>query len=120
MKFLLDQGIPRSLKNLLIAEGYGAEHVGFIGMAKADDSDIIEYAKREGYICITLDADFHMILALSKDNSPSVIRIRIENLKAADHLRLLKRILPDTKESLLSGALVSIREDSIGIRKLPI
>lgn len=61
-----------------------------------------------------------MILALSKENCPSVIRIRIENLKAVDHLRLLKRILPDTKESLLLGALVSIREDSIGIRKLPI
>lgn len=61
-----------------------------------------------------------MILALSKENSPSVIRIRIENLKAVDHLRLLKRILPDTKESLLLGALVSIREDFIGIRKLPI
>ena len=44
MKFLLDQGIPRSLKELLISEGY--EHVGSIGMAKANDLDIIEFAKK--------------------------------------------------------------------------
>ncbi|MCC5816123.1 MAG: DUF5615 family PIN-like protein [Leptospira sp.] len=120
MKFLLDQGIPRSLKELLISEGYEAEHVGIIGMGQANDLDIIEFAKKEGYICITLDADFHMILALSKDIYPSVIRIRIENLKANDHLKLIKTTLPHITESLISGALVSIREDSIGIRKLPI
>lgn len=46
MKFLLDQGVPRSLKELLISEGFQAEHVGFIAMAQASDSEIIEYAKQ--------------------------------------------------------------------------
>lgn len=120
MKFLLDQGLPRSLKELLISEGFETEHVSFIGMARAEDSEIISFAKKENYICITLDADFHMILAISKENNPSVIRIRIENLKAQDHLNLLKKILPDLEEHLIAGSLISIREDSIGIRKLPI
>lgn len=120
MRFLLDQGLPRSLKMLLIELGYDSEHVGLIGMESAPDEDIINYAILHNYICITLDADFHSIVALSEGKTPSVIRIRIEKLKAVDYLKLLQQILPDIEKDLKSGCLVSVQEDSVRIRELPI
>lgn len=58
MRFLLDQGLPRSLKSLLSESGYPSEHVGFVQLDTAPDEKIIEYAELHNYICITLDADF--------------------------------------------------------------
>lgn len=38
---------------------------------------------------MTLDADFHVLLALSGANSPSVVRIRIEGQRAEELASLL-------------------------------
>ncbi len=64
--------------------GIDALHVGDIGMARAVDTEIIAAAKREDRVVVTLDADFHTLLALSAASKPSVIRIRIEGLKGAE------------------------------------
>ena len=41
MRFLLDQGLPRSLKILLIGLGHDSEHVGLIGMKSAPDEVLL-------------------------------------------------------------------------------
>jgi len=45
-------------------------------MAEASDEAILRLGQREGRIVVTLDADFHMLLAVSGASRPSVIRIR--------------------------------------------
>lgn len=82
MKFLLDQGLPRSTASLLRDTGIDTVHTGEIGLATAVDSDILQHAQRESRVVVTLDADFHALLALSGASTPSVIRIRIEGLRA--------------------------------------
>ena len=82
---LLDQGLPRSLVKLLQVSGINVEHVGDINMSTAKDSEIIEYCKKNNRIIITLDSDFHTLLALSSDSILSIIRVRIEGLKAPDY-----------------------------------
>ena len=82
MKLLLDQGLPRSASMLLSDLGINTIHVSEIGLWAAEDTEIIQKAKEEGRIVVTLDADFHSILALENARSPSVIRIRIERLRA--------------------------------------
>jgi predicted nuclease of predicted toxin-antitoxin system len=57
IRLLLDQGLPRSTVKLLADSGWDALHVGDIGMARASDSDILDYARREQRVCVTLDAD---------------------------------------------------------------
>ena len=47
MRWLLDQGIPRSAAIWLCDAGHDAIHVGDIGMAAAIDLDIIVHALRE-------------------------------------------------------------------------
>lgn len=85
MKLLLDQGLPLSAAALLRETGIDSIHVGEIGMSEAEDADIIQRARDEGRIVATLDADFHTLLALNVAIAPSVIRIRIERLRAQAH-----------------------------------
>ena len=65
MKLLLDQGLPRTAARLLSEAGIETIHVGDVGYATADDADIIEFARPGGFVIVTLDADFHALLALS-------------------------------------------------------
>ena len=81
MKFLLDQGLARSTVRHLATMGLAAEHVGDLGLAQASDERILEEGRARGAIVVTLDSDFHSLLAHSNATTPSVIRIRVEGLK---------------------------------------
>lgn len=84
MRLLLDQGTPRTAAALLRRAGFDAVHTGEASMAEADDAEIILRAAEENRIVVTLDADFHAQLALTAARQPSVIRIRIEGLRAEE------------------------------------
>ncbi len=65
MKLLLDQGLPRTAAELLRVAGFDTLHVGDVGYATATDAAILQLALGEQRIVVTLDADFHALLALS-------------------------------------------------------
>lgn len=120
MKLLLDQGLPLSSASLLHADGIATIHVGELGMSAAPDDSIIEYARSSGYCIVTLDADFHSWIATSLATSPSVIRLRVQRLKAADAADLLRTVLPRVGRDLPSGCFVTVTKESIRLRRLPI
>ena len=62
---LLDQGLPRSTVSLLQNQRWNVLHIGDIGLIRSSDVEILEYARKEGRTIITLDSDFHTILALT-------------------------------------------------------
>lgn len=84
------------------------------------DSTILDLGHREGMVVVTLDADFHALLALSGLTGPSVIRIRIEGLRGEDLAGLLVRVLRVCGDDLLRGAMVSVTGNGIRIRRLPV
>ena len=120
MKLLLDQGLPRSTVEYLKKIGIEAMHVGEIGMAEAEDQEILAYAGRNGCVIVTLDADFHALLARTASAEPSVIRIRIEGLRAEGLTDLLTTVLEICKEDVRKGAMVSVTEQAVRIRRLPL
>lgn len=65
MKLLLDQGLPRSTVLHLRSAAVEATHLGDRGLATATDAKILDLARRERSIVVTLDADFHTLLAMS-------------------------------------------------------
>lgn len=120
MKLLLDQGLPRSTGQILRAAQVDAIHTGECSLSTASDAKIIEYAREQGRIVITLDSDFHSIMVLNNAATPSVIRVRIEGLRAEPMANLIIRVLRLCCDDLIKGALVSITEHRIRIRKIPI
>ena len=91
-----------------------------IGMSRASDAEILERAKTEQRVCITLDADFHALLALGAEAGPSVVRVRREGLDAGALAALLETVWPHIEEALDAGAMVSVTDRSVRIRRLPI
>lgn len=120
MKLLLDQGTPRSTAALLRKAGIETVHTAEIGMAQADDAEILRRALADDRTIVTLDADFHALLALSHTRKPSVIRIRIEGLHAEELCILIQSVIEQCAEDLNTGAMISIQEHRIRVRHLPI
>jgi predicted nuclease of predicted toxin-antitoxin system len=120
MKFLLDQCLPRSTVLHLRNAGIEAAHAGDLGLATVGDEKILEIGRLQGLVVVTLDADFHSILALLGSSGPSVIRIRIEDLRAEGLASLLVKVLELCKDDLTKGAAVSVTEDGVRIKLLPL
>ncbi|MEG3833489.1 DUF5615 family PIN-like protein [Microcoleus sp. AT8-B1] len=120
MKLLLDQGLPLSAAALLRDAGIETIHVGEIGMSQAEDTEIIQKARFEERVVVTLDADFHTLLALDEAASPSVIRVRIERLRAQALTDLLLMVIAECEEDLEQGAAISVEPSRIRIRRLPL
>ncbi|MBM4128107.1 MAG: hypothetical protein FJ247_12285 [Nitrospira sp.] len=120
MKFLLDQGLPRSTVQHLRTLGLEAEHVGGLGLATATDEAILAEGIARGAIVVTLDADFHAILARSGAVQPSVIRIRMQGLKGEDVGRVINQVVQAIETDLLAGAAVTVTERRLALRRLPL
>jgi len=120
MKVLLDQGLPRSAAQLLRDVGIDSIHVGEINFSTESDSAVLSKAREQQRIVVTLDADFHALLATTSSSAPSVIRIRIEKLQGPAAADLIRKVLIQCHEDLLKGAIVTVQSRGIRIRRLPI
>jgi len=89
-------------------------------VGSASDKEILAAAEREERAVVTLDADFHTLLAMGGASGPSVIRIRIEGLQADGLVHLVRTVLDRFGEDLGAGAMVSVTEGRIRVRHLPI
>ena len=119
MKLLLDQGLPRSSAELLRQKGLDAVHTGECGLSTAQDDAILAEGRSQGRTVVTLDSDFHTILALEEASGPSVIRVRWEGLRGSEMAELIGQVLKLCPDELELGAAVSVRPDGIRIRLLP-
>lgn len=88
----MDQGVPRDAASLLRDLGYACTHVGEVGMSRAADQEILAWAVGENATVVTLDADFHTILAVSGATAPSVIRLRWQGLNAPAVVEIVRNV----------------------------
>lgn len=120
MRLLLDQGVPRDAASRLRESGHECTHVGEIGMSAAADHEILAWAFRQGAAVVTLDADFHAILAVSAASAPSVIRMRMQGLDAIAVVEIIRKVLAAFHTDLTRGSLVTVKARKITCHKLPI
>lgn len=120
MRLFLDQGLPRSAVFHLEEKGIASTHAGDLGLATATDEMILKYCRETDWIVVTLDADFHAHLAVSRAARPSVIRIRIEGLRGQELARLLAEVLRISEQDLEHGSMISVSEAGIRVRRIPL
>ncbi|MGE0386270.1 MAG: DUF5615 family PIN-like protein [Gammaproteobacteria bacterium] len=119
-RLLRDQGLPRSTGQLLAAVGWDVVHVSEVGLSRAEDIEILSLARTDNRVCVTLDADFHAYLSTSGAAGPSVVRLRREGLNGAALSNLLLSVWPAIEQVLNEGAMVTITERNVRVRRLPV
>jgi len=120
MKFLGDMGIsPRTIA-LLREQGYDAIHLIEENLEKMTDQNILDKARQEERILLTVDLDFAQLLAISGDSLPSVILFRLGNVSREVVNRRLLAILNNYATELTNGLIISVTDVSIRLRHLPI
>ena len=117
---VLDQGVPRDAATRLRGLGYECIHVGEIGMGKAADDEILAWSLGKNAIVVTLDADFHTILAVTGASGPSVIRLRVQGLGASEVVDLVQKVLTAFGSDLERGSLVTVKARKITCHRLPV
>jgi predicted nuclease of predicted toxin-antitoxin system len=120
MRLVLDQGVPRDAATLLRDLGHECTHVVEIGRSKAADQEILAFSLEKNAIAVTLDADFHTILAVSGASGPSVIRLRLQGLGASQVVALVQSVLAGFEASLRRGCLVTVKAHKTTCHRLPV
>lgn len=96
MKLLFDHNLSPRLVNRLSDLYPDSSHVYLVGLDRFSDQEVWEYARREGYMIVTKDADFGDLCMLL-GFPPKVIWIRRENCKTSDIEILLRHHYSDVK-----------------------
>lgn len=120
MNFLLNMNVNREMAAQLKERGHLCRHVGDIGMSRSTDSEIVTEAKRQDEVILTHDLDYGHLLAFSGEKVPSVIILRLRDLRTDEIVSRLDAVWKDIETPLSEGAIVSLSDKSIRIRKLPI
>ncbi len=80
MKILIDMNLSPDWVKVLEQAGWEAVHWSMLGNMRATDDVIMSWARENGYIVFTHDLDFGVLLALTRAESPSVIRVRTQDV----------------------------------------
>jgi predicted nuclease of predicted toxin-antitoxin system len=120
MRLVLDQGVPRDAATGLRDLGHECLHVAEIGMSKAADDEILAFSLKVNAVVVTLDADFHTILAVSGASGPSVIRLRLQGLVSPEVVRTVQSVLADFDADLRRGSVVTVKAHKTACHRLPI
>ncbi len=120
IKFLADENISPKTVSFLNTKGYDVIRVNAIKIGKKD-KEIIEYARANGYVLITMDLDFGYILSYIRDNKPSVIILRLTYPEPDNvNSHLLKALNnEEIVNNLMEGSVIIIEDDRIRLRRLP-
>ena len=119
-RLILDQGVPRDAATLLRSAGFVCDHIGELGMSRAEDARILELARERQAVVVTLDADFHAMLAVSGATGPSTIRLRLQGLDGARVAALVAQLVDRFASQLAEGCLVTAKARKTTCHKLPV
>jgi predicted nuclease of predicted toxin-antitoxin system len=89
LKLLFDQNLSRKLVNRLSDIFPESSHVQFQGLSEADDSEIWEFAKNNGFCMVTQDVDFADRSRLH-GSPPKVIWLRCGNAPTTEVERIIR------------------------------
>ncbi len=70
LTFLADMNISTKTVTWLKSNGYNTYHLLDLSMRSASDEDVLEKAKTDKRILLTMDLDFGYLLAVAKQKRP--------------------------------------------------
>jgi predicted nuclease of predicted toxin-antitoxin system len=104
VKLLFDQNLSRKLVDQLADIFPNSSHVHFHNLTTADDSDIWEFTKANGFCIVTQDADFAERSRLY-GSPPKVIWLRCGNAPTSSAEAIFRSALETIQEFTIDPAL---------------
>jgi predicted nuclease of predicted toxin-antitoxin system len=92
VRILLDENMPRKLRDALVAEGHEVQSVRSLRLDGIDNGALYELAAREYDLCFTRDAEFAN---------------RVRDSRTATRLKLLRVVIPQTRQDEFVGQFVA-------------
>jgi predicted nuclease of predicted toxin-antitoxin system len=120
MKILLDMNLSPDWVAVFAKYDISAVHWSSVGDPRAEDTEIMEWARGNDYVVFTHDLDFGTMLALTGAESPSVIQVRTQNVTPAHLESKVLQVLQNHQSFLESGALIILDEARERVRILPL
>src|SRR5262249_19969941 len=117
MKFLTDQDVYAATVVFLSGLGHDVVTAAQLGLAQADDAELLRTAGEQGRLFVTRDRDFGSLVFV-QGSGPGVIYLRIlPSTQGAVHAEL-ERVLTLHTEPELQGSFLVIEPGRHRIRKL--
>lgn len=120
MNFLLDENLAHSYAEALRQEGFDANHVNEIGYNQTEDELIVDFARINNMVIITFDLDHTKIVATSGNNLPSILTFRVTQISKEIFLAFFREHYTTIQDALEKGALVTVDDNGIRIKPLPV
>ncbi len=120
MKILIDMNLSPDWVAAFVAENIKSVHWSRVGDPRAEDTEIMEYARANDYIVFTHDLDFGTILALTQAENPSVVQVRAQNILPSHLANTVVSVLRENEALLKQGALIVVDEGRARVRILPL
>lgn len=120
MKFLIDMNLSPRWCGILQAQGWDSVHWSQVGVARAPDHEVMQWALADQRIVVTHDLDYGAMLAATRATGPSVVQVRTQDVRTESLAPLLLSILQRRENELEAGALLIIDEANSRIRLLPL
>ncbi|WP_437928581.1 DUF5615 family PIN-like protein [Sorangium sp. So ce291] len=120
MKVLVDMNLSPTWASFLKGEGIEAVHWSAIGNPRAQDRELMAWARQGGYVVFTHDLDFSILIATTGASGPSVLQVRtLDPLPSAIGAHVV-RLLREHADELDRGAIVTLDGITSRVRILPI
>jgi len=102
MKLLLDENLSHRIIPALKQVFPDSSQVSLLELNEANDHEIWNYAKMEGFAIVTQDADFHE-LSLLIENPPLIIWLRCGNQPKSVVLKKILDHQPEIEQAALDN-----------------
>ena len=120
IKILVDMNLSPDWVAWFQNHQWHAVHWSAVGDPHAPDEVIMSWAHANGYVVFTHDLDFGTALALTKNDGPSVIQVRAQDIFPEYLGRFVSAALQQQEKLIEKGALIVVDESTARIRILPL
>lgn len=120
MTVVIDNCLPQSWTEFLRRHGFNARHWRELGPASAPDSEIMRWALANHAVVLTHDLDFTKLLFQTRAELPSVIQLRLDDIRPQNIGNDVVSILRQQGENLRRGALITVKGHKSRLRLLPL
>jgi predicted nuclease of predicted toxin-antitoxin system len=116
LQVLLDENLDVRLVGDLNREGHDVSHDRQTPLRGKEDPEVLEFARNEGRVMITLDSDFSNITRFPPARFSGIIRLRLNSIRYASVRLVLVKLLRALEGVPLEGRLVVATEVRFRIR----